>query len=532
MSKSKNDFEICGGTGRLITHPHRGQQDAIYMLIDPATGKPYTYRAMVDALMQRKVHAPVLADLIAAELAQLDKKACATPNAVFNMSIRGKTKEDAIQRARDTLLPRLEALAKLLYAPQWQINVRAGTVTVEQLVHYIKDSIYIDTPDSLRPKLLRLLRDVILPVMGQLRLAELSPEAIKKSMNAIKRALKKQKASPQRHNDTTRACKGLLRAISSAGYALADDTALLADVIGSAKKRNQALVDIGRPDHLDDAQRQALFDLLADASRLRQLFLISLIYCGMDAAEISAIQMGDIQRLTLKSGDRCYYIQVDKMVRKINKRYATIPASHSDFPIHRLRRVVLAPWAAEIAVRYRNQLLQSYLPEQVGNMRLAEPAPDGHIANPSDITNEVRLLLAQAGISYAPLPRTDPDGQVHMHTYTPDLALLRRDAAYLARTRCGANLAMLHAMFGQPITEMDEKSYIDLLGDKYVVARYLRLRRYTPYPQPVIAASSADTLCGGGQYELIVTNPTDQPQTLTLTSDYAILTCWEDIHEN
>src|SRR5699024_8155598 len=124
--------------------------------------------------------------------------------------------------------PRLEALAKLLYAPQWQINVRAGTVTVEQLVHYIKDSIYIDTPDSLRPKLLRLLRDVILPVMGQLRLAELSPAAIKKSMNAIKRALKKQKASPQRHNDTTRACKGLLRAISSAGYALADDTALLA----------------------------------------------------------------------------------------------------------------------------------------------------------------------------------------------------------------------------------------------------------------------------------------------------------------
>ena len=117
-------------------------------------------------------------------------------------------------------------------------------------------------------------------------------------------------------------------------------------------------------------------------------------------------------------------------------------------------------------------------------------------------------------------------------TYTPDLALLRRDAAYLARTRCGANLAMLHAIFGQPITEMDEKSYIDLLGDKYVVARYLRLRRYTPYPQPVIPASSADTLCGGGHYELIVANPTDQPQTLTLTSDYAILAAWEDItHE-
>ena len=73
MSKSKNDFEICGGTGRMITHPHRGQQDAIYMLIDPSTGKPYTYRAMVDALTQRKVHAPVLADLISAELAQLDK---------------------------------------------------------------------------------------------------------------------------------------------------------------------------------------------------------------------------------------------------------------------------------------------------------------------------------------------------------------------------------------------------------------------------------------------------------------------------
>lgn len=88
MSKSKNDFPLAGGTARLTFHPHRGQYDAIYTLIDPQTHCPYTYGRLAEDLTQRKQDYPYLAELIDdSKYNSIMAKAADQPETVFSLSI-------------------------------------------------------------------------------------------------------------------------------------------------------------------------------------------------------------------------------------------------------------------------------------------------------------------------------------------------------------------------------------------------------------------------------------------------------------
>ena len=82
MSKSKNDIPVAGGYLRQTFHPVRTQYDAIYTIIDPQTGKPYTYGRLSEDLAQRKQDYPQLAALIDPVLSQITKKAELRPNSV------------------------------------------------------------------------------------------------------------------------------------------------------------------------------------------------------------------------------------------------------------------------------------------------------------------------------------------------------------------------------------------------------------------------------------------------------------------
>ena len=64
MSHSHNDFPIAGYWGRKKPHPKVGKVDVHYMLINPATKKPYTYIQILEDLVQRKKHYPGLAPLL------------------------------------------------------------------------------------------------------------------------------------------------------------------------------------------------------------------------------------------------------------------------------------------------------------------------------------------------------------------------------------------------------------------------------------------------------------------------------------
>ena len=109
------------------------------------------------------------------------------------------------------------------------------------------------------------------------------------------------------------------------------------------------------------------------------------------------------------------------------------------------------------------------------------------------------------------------------------IALLQRDARYLA-IQCGADEVMLHAMFGDTWTDTDEEAYLDLLGDRYAVARWQRLRRWSPLAPASLPFTGEGRLTGythaPARHNLRVDNTTDHSVTLTLRAPYALNAFW------
>ena len=79
----------------------------------------------------------------------------------------------------------------------------------------------------------------------------------------------------------------------------------------------------------------------------------------------------------------------------------------------------------------------------------------------------------------------------------------------------------VHGMFGMAWTEMDEESYLDLLSDEYAVARYLHLKRFSPY-EPALLKRRV----------LMVQNSTRESQNFSISSHYAISARWRKKHDD
>ena len=89
---------------------------------------------------------------------------------------------------------------------------------------------------------------------------------------------------------------------------------------------------------------------------------------------------------------------------------------------------------------------------------------------------------------------------------------------------------MLHAMFGDAWTDTDEDAYLDLLGNRYAVARWQRLRRWSPLAPAPLPATGEGCLEGythaPARHIQRVNNPTDHSVTLTLSALYALRVYW------
>ena len=93
---------------------------------------------------------------------------------------------------------------------------------------------------------------------------------------------------------------------------------------------------------------------------------------------------------------------------------------------------------------------------------------------------------------------------------------------------------MLHAAFGADWTETDEKAYLDLLGDQYALARYQRLRRWSPFDGSPLTHIDNEHLTGytnaPARHLIAVANTTDHPIALTLSASYALNARWHSWH--
>lgn len=176
---------------------------------------------------------------------------------------------------------------------------------------------------------------------------------------------------------------------------------------------------------------------------------------------------------------------------------------------------------------------------QIELMRLSDAKPGCPIFGPTEIENAILPLLPQAGIDSTVLPRTNNQGTVTQQKIMLDCHILWEDAQYIAKKYCGASDVMLHAMFGQSWTETDEQSYLDLLSDEYAIARWVYLRRFSPFnyttskapactqnDNATISFSSPETSIG--RYVIHVQNITNAPQLLKFSADYGIMVNWKE----
>ena len=536
MSHSHNDFPISGYLGRLKVHHNmmrtKSRYDARYMLKNPSTQKIYTNSQMLADLMRRKDQYPGLAPLLKPWIQELTARAQKNPDAEFSLHSSDSTRERALARLKKQRWSELESLAQLLYRPLYERNLQHGDITVRDFASYQAETLYAhETPDT-RTRLMGCLKNYILPVIGNTKLKALDASRQTKALKAINHKLQN---SPGSVGSSTRvyvkrAYRGLILAIESSGWKGCFAGLHLIDILKSSSERNSDILKNSRVDHLDDTQRTALFQLLIDPGRLYDLFWVALLYSGADPADIAGQTYGDIDELALQDGSCCYTILISRRVRKLHDRYSTLPATNENFPIYKFRRLVLTPWAGQVLLRRLEQLRGLGLSDdQIQEMRLSSEKPGGAIVGPEELAKRLQQLLRHAGIPAATPTRTDKKGHAYRQTVKQDIALLQRDARYLAK-RCGADDVMLHAMFGDAWTDTDEDAYLDLLGDRYAVARWQRLRRWSPLAPAPLPATGEGCLAGythaPARHILQVINSTGHPVTLTLSALYALRVYW------
>lgn len=327
-----------------------------------------------------------------------------------------------------------------------------------------------------------------------------------------------------------RAYRGLILAFESSGWTGCSAGLRLVDLLKGPTDPNNAIIRSCRVAHLDDTQRTALFQLLSDSAHLYDLFWIALLYSGMDPADIAGQTYGDIEELTMQDGSCCYTVLISHRVRKLSDRYSTLQATNENFPIYKFRRLVLTPWAGQVLLRRLEQLRGlGFSTDQIREMRLSAEKPGDAIVGPDELAKCLRPLLQQAGIPDVSPTRTDKKGRAYRQVIKEDINLLLRDGRHLAK-QCGADDVMLHTMFGEQWSDTDEEAYLDLLGDSYAVARWQRLRRWSPLAPTPLSTTGKGCLAGythvPARHILQVINSTGHPVTLTLRAPYALSAYW------
>lgn len=536
MSHSHNDFPISGYLGRWKVHHNmmrtKSRYDARYMLKNPSTQKIYTNSQMLADLAQRKKEYPGLALLLEPWIAKIASRAQKNPDAEFSLHCSDATEERALARLKKMRWSELESLAQLLYRPLYERNLKYGDVNVRDFVTYQASVLYAGETPATRTRLTGCLKNYILPVVGEIKLNALDADRQTKALKAINQKLQNSSGpvGSSTRGYVKRAYRGLILAIERSGWRGCSAGLRLVDLLKGSTDPNNAILRSCRVAHLDDTQRTALFGLLFEPEHLYDLFWVALLYSGADPADIAGQTYGDIEELTLRDGSCCYTILISRRVRKLHDRYSTLQATNENFPIYKFRRLVLTPWAGDVLLRRLEQLHALGLSDdQIQEMRLSSEKPGGAIVGPEELAKRLQQLLRQAGIPAATATRTEKKGHAYRQTVKEDIALLQRDARYLAM-QCGADEVMLHAMFGDTWTDTDEEAYLDLLGDRYAVARWQRLRRWSPLAPASLPFTGEGCLAGNThvptRHILQVINSTGHPVTLTLRATYALNAFW------
>ena len=104
-------------------------------------------------------------------------------------------------------------------------------------------------------------------------------------------------------------------------------------------------------------------------------------------------------------------------------------------------------------------------------------------------------------------------------------------AGYWGRLNQHSHCGQYDAMY-KLINPDTTRPYLDLLSVRYSAARYLRMRRFSPFPAVLVPQGEEYCLRGFSNrptwHQLHISNPTNHTITLALSADYRILASWYD----
>lgn len=527
MARSKNERDFCGGKIRVLAEAARGTQktgrthqyDGQVYLLDPTKRKPYTYGQLAAELDLRKRQYPELAAAIDALAADIKSRAAAHPDAVFCRSVRAESRKAAIQAVREKLLPQLEALARVVYRPGALQDIAAGSMTVAAFLQFGGEDIYAQYNAPKAQRLMTVARTVLLPAIGTMPIAALSPAGGELHKNEaakrINRQLDKSKARSSKRSDTRMAYQGLLLRLIGLGAQIHSAPAMLARLIVQQRRHNTAIRPRLLDSHLTDAVRADYLQHLADTGQYQTLVWVGCIYSGLTIRELCALQFCDLRQLRCQNGEVVYTVYVDKTVHAANHKNTTIGLTNAGFPPGAYRRVVMIPWFRAALRLLAEQMRKDGVPaDRVRSLPLVQQG--SRRLTPDRVQGLVDQSMTESGL-FPPrtIPRSQPGGRNVATVCTPDAGLLRRDAMYLYAQVACLPPQLVDASFGLRLTDEDESHYLDVLGDDAALRRYMALRRL-PLPPFAGQTPPARTVL----YQ--VRNPSDRPKTLVVQADYGI----------
>ena len=243
----------------------------------------------------------------------------------------GEDNCSAKKRLEEECYPRLRDLARLLFRSQWDSRFHNGQITIGQYAEYMKEYLFASASPYARRHMLSCLNHIIIPAVGNELLCNISADKMKIYLNKINRKLNARGSKDSQRGYAKRTYQALFEQITQDGYQCASSLAALPKLIDTSKKQNREITKAFKPSHLDDEQRFRFFLILSKQVSLFLLLLISLYYSGLDFCEMAAMRFGDIMELHTAKG-YCDCILVDKMVRKLDKRYSTLSANNDSFP--------------------------------------------------------------------------------------------------------------------------------------------------------------------------------------------------------
>ena len=377
---------------------------------------------------------------------------CGSKNGPVSVQAQGRTPEESLERVRAKYPHLMTKLHPLLCA-----SIRDSGRLIAAFETYCKD-------DRLSDKAQSFLRKRLIPVIGNTRIADITPAVLFITVQQIVSEDDANHTAKEEINRHIRYAEQLFALLLRDNCYTADNdpTVDLTQLKRYTKKSRAAGSNRNRT-RLTDEERKRLTTWCADHPD-RVAAAVALIYNGLSSSEISVLNLSDLE--TLPFGICCLW--VTKRLLRNGAKYTAQPVA-----VSQIRRLPLFAATEKALCAYTDTLR-----EPADERPLVGTGPDGDRRyTPDLIRKDLAAVLGELGIY--------PDAVCSDHTsIRPEQAesLLAHDAEYCLSDRMRMPVEYCAMLCGRPQPTTNGRHYIDLDCDDTQIAVYRMAQRMALFP--------------------------------------------------